>query len=40
MGEIIIACFIGVWLALAGVFGYKQIKKEYKDIEKKEGIDR
>jgi len=32
MGEIIVSCFIGVWLTLAGVFAYKRLKKDYKDM--------
>lgn len=33
MGEIIVSCFIGTWLTLAGVLAYKRIKKDYQDME-------
>lgn len=33
MGEILVASFISIWLTLAAVFAYKQLKKDYKDIE-------
>lgn len=32
MGEILVALFIGIWLTLAGVFGYKRLKKDYEDM--------
>ena len=32
MGEILVACFIGVWLTLAGVISYGQIKKDYSEL--------
>jgi len=35
MGEILVACFIGVWLTLAGYAAYKQLQKEYRDEEGK-----
>lgn len=30
MGEILIACFIGVWLTAANVVAYIQLKKDFK----------
>ena len=37
MGEILVSVFIGIWLTAAGVFAYRQLKKDYKlddDMEK------
>ena len=36
MGEILISCFIGVWLALCGLMAYRQLKKEQKERENHE----
>ena len=33
MGEVLVTLFIIIWLTLAGLFAYKQLKKEYKDVE-------
>ena len=35
MGEIVIACFIGIWLVLAGVFAFRRLEKDYKEMESK-----
>ena len=35
--ELAIAIFIGVWLSAFSVWGYFRIKKEYKDVLKKQG---
>lgn len=32
MGEIIVACFIGVWLTAAGIAAHKRLKKDYETI--------
>ena len=34
--EIVIALFLGGWLTLAGVLGYKQIKKDFEPYMKQE----
>ena len=31
MGEIIVSCFIGFWLTLAGILAYKRLQKDYQD---------
>lgn len=36
MGEILVACFIGAWLTLAGLLSYKRLKKDYEEIEDEE----
>ncbi len=33
MGEIIVSCFIGAWLTLAGILAYNRLKKDYHDEE-------
>ena len=33
MGEILVALFIGIWLALAGMFAYRRLKKDYEGME-------
>lgn len=33
MGEVLISCFLGFWLSLAGVLAYRQLKKEWKGAE-------
>ena len=33
MGEILVAFFIGIWLALAGILAYKRLKKDYENME-------
>ena len=35
MYETAVACFIGLWLAAAGVLSYKQLKKDYEHVEDK-----
>ena len=32
--EIVIAVFLGAWLSVSGVLAYKQIKNDFKDINK------
>lgn len=34
--EIVIAAFIGVWIALSAVVAYRHIKNEYKNIMENE----
>ncbi len=31
MGEVMVACFIGVWLTVAGAAAYKRLRKDYND---------
>lgn len=43
--EIVIAVFVGVWIATAGIVSFVRIKKDYSDISQptdstKEGDDR
>jgi len=35
--EIVIAVFIGIWIALSAFIAYRHIKKEYKNIMENEG---
>lgn len=33
MGEILVTCFIGAWLTVAGVTAYKRLTKDYQDLK-------
>ena len=36
MGEILVAVFLAAWLIAAGLLSYKQLKKDYKEVEGKD----
>ena len=37
--EYVIAIFVGVWIAAAGLLAYSRVKKDFKDLEKEDKED-